>query len=503
MVFVRFVRVLVSLAFAATVVGCAHVQNLPANQPTAQPVAGAVTGGPVDYLSEDDVMVGLAFSGGGTRAAAFSFGVMKELDRIPLPFAGHRVTLLDRVDIVTGVSGGSVTAAYFGLKGPRALADFRERFLVQDAEAALETTLNFGTVARAFGGGVNGDERFRRWLDANLFHGATFGRLLANQRPQVVINASDLYNRTPFVFTPQTFAALCSDITKYPVSAAVAASAAVPLAFAPVVLETYPDTCRTPLPPWMVRASEDPQASPMMQAVARGMMRYRDGSMRYVKLVDGGVVDNFGLSSFTVAREAAATPYGPISARQAVKLRRILFMVVDAGQGPQGSWAKTLDGPGGIELIAASADAALDASVRASYTAFRATLSRWRDDLVRWRCSLSSSEVARLRDTTAGWNCRDVEWFVGRVAFDQLEPARAKVLDAVPTRFRLPAAQVDAVIDAGSDAIARHPALRGFLTSMGAPQPPRIASAGPAAAVLEAAALEAAADEVVGSIGRR
>ncbi|NVO17568.1 MAG: patatin-like phospholipase family protein [Rhodoplanes sp.] len=466
-------RVAALAVLCAALVGCAHIQNLPANVPTATPLLGDA--GPTEFPSDDDVMIGLAFSGGGTRAAAFSFGVLKELARTEMPSSGHARTLLERVDIVTGVSGGSVTAAYFGLRRRAALDDFRERFLIQDAEAALNTAVSFGNIARAFGGGINGDMPFRRWLDANLFGGATFGAMLANRRPQVVINASDIYNRTPFVFSPTTFAALCSDISSYPISAAVAASAAVPLAFAPVVLETFPDKCDAPLPAWMARARDDPTASPMMKAVANGMTRYRDGSMRYVKLVDGGVVDNFGLSSFTVAREAAQTPYGPLTAAHAIKMRRILFIVVDSEQATEGTWAQTLDGPTGVELIAASTNAALASSVWSGYSAFQLSLQQWRDKLIRWRCGLSAGEVQRLRGTTAGWNCRDLDGFIGRVAFNQLDPARAAALNAVPTRFRLPVEQVDALISAGGDALAQHPTYRAFLKSLG--RPPRTVAA--------------------------
>lgn len=475
-------RVAALAVLCAALVGCAHIQNLPANVPTATPL---VSGGPTEFPADDDVMVGLAFSGGGTRAAAFSFGVLKEFARTEMPGEGRTRSLLDRVDIVTGVSGGSVTAAYFGLRRRAALDDFRERFLIQDAEAALNTSVSFGNIARAFGGGVNGDIPFRRWLDANLFGGATFGAMLANRRPQVVINASDIYNRTPFVFSPTTFAALCSDISSYPVSAAVAASAAVPLAFAPVVLETFPDKCDAPLPAWMARARDDPAASPMMKAVARGMTRYRDGSMRYVKLVDGGVVDNFGLSSFTVAREAAQTPYGPLTAAHAVKIRRMLFIVVDSEQAIQGDWAMTLDGPSGVELISASANAALASSVWSSYSAFQLSLQEWRGRIIRWRCGLSAGEVQRLRGTTAGWNCRDLDGFIGRVAFDQLDPARAAALNAVPTRFRLPVEQVDALISAGGDALAQHPSFRAFLKSLG--RPPRTVAAAAAEPIVTGA----------------
>ena len=30
--------------------------------------------------------------------------------------------------------------------------------------------------------------------------------------------------------------------------------------------------------------------------------RYHDGTMPYIKLLDGGLVDNFGLSGFTISR---------------------------------------------------------------------------------------------------------------------------------------------------------------------------------------------------------
>ena len=61
-------------------------------------------------------MVGLAFSGGGTRAAAFAHGVLQEIDQTTVRTRSGTHSLLDRVGFVSGVSGGSVAAAYFGLK---------------------------------------------------------------------------------------------------------------------------------------------------------------------------------------------------------------------------------------------------------------------------------------------------------------------------------------------------------------------------------------------------
>ena len=153
----------------------------------------------------------------------------------------------------------------------------------------------------------------RSWLDRNLFDGARFDAFREDRRPRVWINASDIYNRTPFVFGKTAFDALCSDISTYRVAEAVAASAAVPLAFAPIVLETFPGGCATQLPAWIERARRDPNAQPLLRSFAEATARYHDGSMRYVKLLDGGLVDNFGLSGFSIALLAAQRPFEPMS----------------------------------------------------------------------------------------------------------------------------------------------------------------------------------------------
>jgi NTE family protein len=366
---------------------------------------------------------------------------------------------------VSGVSGGSVTAAYFGLKGRAALNDFREKFLLRDAEADLRTNLTLVNLSRGMAGGVNDAKGFTRWLDANLFHGATFSVFRARRRPRIWINASDIYNRTPFVFGRTAFAAMCSDLADYPIADAVAASAAVPFVFAPVVIKTYPGQCPLPLPEWIQRARANPTAPLLLKAFAEAVASYHDGAVPYIKLLDGGLVDNFGLSGFTIARLSSQTPYGPLTRAQAVKLRRVLFLVADAGRGPSGNWIRTVEGPRGRQLVEAAADTAIGASVRLSYTAFNQTSDEWQKALVRWRCSLSVAQRRRY-GAPRRWNCRDVKFFVSYVDFDQLGPARSRELNKVPTRFKLERDQVDALIAAGSDAVRTNTTFRKFLRSL-------------------------------------
>ena len=283
-------------------------------------------------------------------------------------------------------------AAYYGLKRRAALADFKQRFLLRNAEENLQIKLNLLSIAKGLGGGINDPTLFPKWLDDNLFGHATFKSLLLHRRPFIWINASDIYDRTPFVFGRVIFNALCSDLADYPISLAVAASAAVPVVFAPVVIQGFPGRCNLPLPDWVQRAHADTNAPLLLKLFADAMVRYRTGEVRYVKLLDGGMVDNFGLAGFTIARLASSTPYGPLEPEEAVKIRRLLFLVADAGRAPSGPWAQTVEGPTGVNLITAASDTATESGAVGSYSAFQEIMKEWQETLVNWRCKLTAAE---------------------------------------------------------------------------------------------------------------
>jgi NTE family protein len=465
------------LVVCAQITGCTAVIH---NEPINQPLAPTAKLADIDLGRDvntyyDDTVIGLSFSGGGTRAAAFSFGVLSAFDEMQVSTASSTYSLIDHIDFVSGVSGGSILAAYYGLKKRAALNDFKERFLLKNGEEALQTNLSLVNISRGLQGGVNDPTAFPHWLDANLYDNATFKSLLFERRPRVWINASDIYSRTPFVFGRTTFGALCSDLANYPVSLAVAASAAVPVVFAPIVIQNYPGGCPIPLPEWVGRVRKDDDAPPLIKSFADALERYHTGDIKYVKLLDGGLVDNYGLAGFTIARLAAHTPYGPLEPEEAVKLRRLLFLVVDSGRAPSGTWAQTVSGPSGMDLITATSDTATGSGATGSYSAFDDTMDDWLDKIIEWRCSLSEARRHTL-GAPPGWNCKDVKFFIGRVAFEQLGPERATALNAVETRLRLPADQVDMLITAGRDALKTNTVFRSFLNSLpGAikPRPPR------------------------------
>jgi NTE family protein len=202
----------------------------------------------------------------------------------------------------------------------------------------------------------------------------------------------------------------------------------------------------------------------IVASTARAMRNYRDPQrMRYVKLADGGLTDNQGLGSILIARAISGTPHGPLNEEDAVRLRRMLFLIVDAGRPPTGDWALQLDGPSGVDVGIAAADAAIDSATRLSAAAFRTMAVEWRDSIVRFRCGLTQAQVRRHVANDAAWRCDDVTFFVGTVSAESLSPERAAQLREIPTRLSLPQADIDAAIDAGRDAALANPALRAYL----------------------------------------
>ena len=453
-------RALLPLLF---LLGCA-----PWNQPQNQPLQGE-NASLVEPLTAGDgeVYIGLAFSGGGMRATAFAYGMLEELRAAGVE-TGTPNGLLDQVRLVSGVSGGSVMAAQLGLYGPEGLTGFRERFLVTNAEAYMTTSaLNPLTIVKGVSGGVNGRDTFGRYLDDTLFHGATFGDLRKRSHIKTWINATDMANNTPFLFSPETFDALCSDLSRVKLSEAVAASAAFPLVFTPIVLEAHQGKCTYREPDWLTAARYNPEATAAMRAHARALESYTNPSeVKFVKLLDGGITDNFGTTGLAVERARAQQPYAPLTPEEAVKLKRMLFLVANAGVEKDYDWTQKVQGPGGVNLAMSIATSAMAAASRSGYDSMRGEMRLWEAELIEWRCALPLSEVRRLRGSIEGWDCKDVKLLVGEASFASLPTDMRDQLDAVPTRLKLPTAQVDMVIKAGRMATRLSPEFNGLLASL-------------------------------------
>jgi NTE family protein len=423
--------------------------GLPDTTPINHPLSFAPAPVVQDLGVEGDA-IALAFSGGGARAASFSHGVLLQLREMK-DTSGR--PLLDRVALITAVSGGAITAAYFGQTGAEGLDNFRAAALDHDWQGQLHTTwMSPQNWDRLLQGGLNGPDKLSNWLDGNIFGGERMRDM--NAKPQIIINATDLYTGAPFAFAPPWFEAICSDLGSVRIADAVAASMSVPIAFRPVVVQAFPEDCPLGLPGWVNHALVDRHAPMLLKETARSFRFFRDTNrMSYLHLTDGGVADNFGVSSFVTLNAAGAGPYAPFSARDAVKLRRLTFVIVNAERPVDGDWAREQGGPDGPELIATALSIAVNAPKRAAADAFEGFLDNWRDDLVTWRCGLTPNEAAAL-GAGADWKCEDVEIVFDIISFADLGGAKAARLGSAETAVSLHADLIDDLIAGGRAATA-------------------------------------------------
>jgi len=301
------------------------------------------------------VLLLLAFSGGGTRAAALAYGVLQELRDTSIAVRGERKRLLDEIDAITSVSGGSFTAAYYGLRGERIFEDFEERFLRRDVEAQLVlSVLNPLNWFRMFSSFFDRTDLAVELYEKEIFERATFADLLAAGGPLLEINATDIAAHNHFTFVQRQFDLLCADLSSFPIARAVTASSAVPGLFSPLVLRNYAGTCGYQPPAWLAESLADRRSDPRRFHVASILNGYLDAKqVPYVHLLDGGISDNIGLR---VPLENVAVSGGPVARLEQLHVEppdRVFVIVVNAEVDPPASFELVAEAPGLEDVIGA------------------------------------------------------------------------------------------------------------------------------------------------------
>lgn len=147
-------------------------------------------------------------------------------------------------------------------------------------------------------------------------------------------------------------------------------------------------------------------------------------------------------------------------------MRRLLFIVVDAGQGPSGDWSRQVTGPSGVDIATAAVDTAIESTMRMSYAYFVPMVRAWERDIVTYRCSLPAERKAALLTLNPDWRCEDIRFEVTQISFADLPDAEEAALNAIPTRLKLPAEQIDRLIAAGRQAVAADGVVKRFSTAM-------------------------------------
>jgi NTE family protein len=460
----RNVSRLLVCAALLTLPGCAHylVNTEKASQAPGQEyrfdpqAAGKNT---------NSLFVCLAFSGGGTRAAAVSYGVLEKLNHTRITWKGVEKTLLDEVDCIASVSGGSFTAAYYGLFGDRVFRDFRTRFLDANIQSALLRRLfnpvNWFRLASPYFSRI---DLVAEYYDQAIFEENTFATLVQRRRPFIILNATNMANGERFEFTQEQFDFLVSDLSTYPVARAVAASSAFPFLLSPLTLKNYPHT-QFKLPTDYKQALEDYDTNRRRYYWARNRAVYvNDAEFPYVHLLDGGLGDNIGLRPIEAAYQRTSGFIRKLINDKEVE--KFVIIVVNAHTLSKDTLSQDERSPGLVEVAEKTATIAMDNYSVETVEVLRELQAE------RLKAQRNIAACQKKLDQCPGAPpipklASEIDPYVIEVNFEAIPDAeRRKYFLALPTGFALATEEVQALIDVGGALLEQSPDFKDFLRGL-------------------------------------
>lgn len=342
--------------------------------------------------NSDELFVILAFSGGGTRAAALSYGVLKQLEKVDINLGdGSPRSLLDEVDVISSVSGGSFTAAYYALHGREMLlpgSPFQTAFLYAPVQGDLFTNAIYHP--RSWNKLLSRVEIAAGLYDDRIFKGATYGTLAGRPRPYVILNAADMSSGARFEFTQEQFDLLCADLTDVPLARGVAASSAFPGLLNSMTIDSHNQKgCRYYGPgstkqekisagapfdvdfDWVDLALKDQFSNYPRYRKAQQLLDYRKAERAHLHLLDGGIADNIGLRSVYQSLSSSDRPMHRVTDDDAppvlggwsvadmlegepARIKTVVVITVNARTNKDKAWDRSSRGPSTLSVLGVS-----------------------------------------------------------------------------------------------------------------------------------------------------
>jgi NTE family protein len=405
--------------------------------------------------NSDKLFVVVTFSGGGKRAAAFSYGVLEALHDVKVTTPdGEQRALLDEIDIISAVSGGAFTAAYYAINGHETFDSYAPRFLNHDTEKDLwNKVLAPSSWPRLADDLVSRSDLEVEYFDEQLFNGATVSDVMTRS-PRVIITATDLVRAKPFAFTREQLNGVCVDPRSVPVARAVFASAATPVYFAPLVMQSFAGQCGYQPPDMAVNGGMAEEDAYRRERTDRLLSFLDSDNFPYLHLSDGALADNLGARAILDELALGESVTDALRRNGFSRARRMLFIVVDARTGFDRKFAKRPE-PLGIKQVA-------DAVVSATFNRYsfetmnllRARIKRWEEEVRNTRCDVALAIP----------ECGKFDVDLVELSFDRVtDPAEREYLDRIPTAFTLSTEQIVRLRRAARTLVDEAPELRTFL----------------------------------------
>ncbi len=411
----------------------------------------------VGRAKSPDTLVLLAFSGGGMRSAAFGYGVLKGLRDFPVTIDGQQARLLDEIDMMASVSGGSFPAAYYGLYRDKIFTDFEKDFLSHDiTDYIWGTYLLPWHMGWLFESDHGTNDRMAEVYDDLMFHGATYADLLKQGRPVLSVDATDVDHEFVFPFLQDQFDFICSDLLSYPISRAVAASNGFPILFSPITLKNYRPQCGGREPSWL---QGDVARDPLSRVAKQGEVAriYLDSdNTRWVHLMDGGISDNLAMRGM-INTIMILTDVADRGTRfDFSHIRRVVLISSDGQAANDAATAKKRDLSSLGQIFNAVSGTQIDSYNFETMFLANKVIDELRDTIRKSGCA----EGATARD---GHPCNDVQsYFVHLSLAEITDPAERQRLQSIPTGLSLEPENAQLLEAAGQKLVLTSPALIAF-----------------------------------------
>jgi NTE family protein len=427
--------------------------------------------------NSDDIFVVLAFSGGGTRAAALSTGVLYQLAGVKFhlnPKTGQPCTagpadpdcetsarsLLDEVDVISSVSGGSFTAAYYALNGANIFdrsSRFQKNFLYYPLQRDLFAQALFYPQNWRYLG--TRTEIAAGLYDERVFERATYARLEHLSRPYIILNGTDSTTGARFEFSQEQFDLLCSDLSQVPIARGVTGSSAFPGLLNSLAIDSHnkidggqKSGCGYAGPgsgapfDWVQLALQDRTLNQQRYRAAQDVLAYRDPARTTLHVLDGGLADNIGLRTVIQSLSSTDRPtqqdangdstLGGWSLLSLINNRRVktlIVITVNARTKQDSDADQHAGGPSTIGVLGAASGIPMGNYSNDTLQLLESTLKDYVEPTALAGLSAHSFEVA-FEDLPDNANAADSE----RHFFSNL-----------PTSFELQPFEVDCLIDRG------------------------------------------------------
>jgi NTE family protein len=442
--------------------GCAHY---PFNQPLKQ--IDRQTGYRTKFRgvpgNSEALLFYLTFSGGGTRAAALGYGVLEKLKETMVLIDGKERRLLDEVDVISAVSGGSFTAGYYGLFGEDLFKDFEQKFLKKDIQGALATRIFLNPIKwlKLASETFSRSDVVAEYFDRYIFDHGTFGDITTRKGPLILINAADIISGTRVSFTQETFDLICSDLSLFPVGRAVAASTALPAVLSPITLRNYTGQCDYHPPGIIERVMTEADVSKRQYHLINDMMIYLDSEKtQYIHLVDGGIADNLGVRAILDRVQAQGGFWSMLKRSKQEAVRKIVFLVVNAETEVDDQWSRSSKPPP-LETAFESYTNVVNTRYNFETTMLlRENFGPWTEEIRKSRCG----DQPILLDPGA---CGDIQFYLIEIKFDNIrDKDLQRHFKRFPTSFKLDPREVDQLRAIAKKLLEESPEYQRFLKNL-------------------------------------